>query len=179
LSVQRGSSVPRALSCRASSHAAPHATTPRPRERTRLRPRADKSGLALLAPRGAGLFCTPKRPLGSALGIHKNTTRFHSQITHSAACPLWLPPPPRSLQPHTGRRWSGALQLPSTTAQCNHDTFIYQSEMRLQEMAPKTPCKCFHLRPCIHPAKAQASARSNVLWSGFIFVAASCLSILP
>lgn len=124
--------------------------------------------------RGLGSFVAPKAH--SSLPKHPYTyntvPQLRLQIPHvlSSSCCLQ-----DHFQPYW---WSGALQ-PPCTAQCNHNTFIYQSEVYLQEAALKTPHQCIHSRSCTNLVKAQTSVRSNKPCSGFIFVAVSCPSVLP
>lgn len=98
--------------------------------RTRAHAAGSPAGWALLHPLMTPQIC---------LNIHTNTTQFHGQIISSAACALQLMLPLRSL-PACVQDTAGVVHCSyPATAQCNDNTFIYQSEMRLQEVAPKAP----------------------------------------
>lgn len=133
---------------------------------------AQESGQALLALGEAGLFHTPKRPLGSSLYIHQthhnSTGRLQiAQHIPSSHCEHSLPTYQALLERST------PATLPWLTATTIHS---FSRDVSAEE-TPKIPSKCVHLQPCINLAKAQKSATSNEPCSGFIFVAVSCSSI--
>lgn len=133
LSVGWCSNVPPRLSCRASSHAHLYCVSlPQGKDRA-VAKRAHAAGHTLLA------LLHPLMTTQVCLNIHTNTTQFHGQIISSTACALQLVLPLRSL-PACVQDTAGVVHCSyPATAQCNDNTFIYQSEMRLQEVAPKAP----------------------------------------
>lgn len=87
----------------------------------------------------AGSFTSPNDHSGLPKHPYKYNTIPRSDYKQHTACALQLVLPLRSL-PACVQDTAGVVHCSyPATAQCNDNTFIYQSEMRLQEVAPKAP----------------------------------------
>lgn len=111
-----------------------------PRERTGLWPREPThQGTRCWLSCRLGSFTSPNDHSGLPKHPYKYNTIPRSDYKQHTACALQLVLPLRSL-PACVQDTAGVVHCSyPATAQCNDNTFIYQSEMRLQEVAPKAP----------------------------------------